>query len=504
MSKKNNTLQKLNIYVENNKLDKFINYANKNKITYNATTKFDRKVLSNLYSFKDNIHYRIVKYLQQKNKSQKSSRKSKKSKKKSKKSSRTSKKSQKHRIIIKDKTLLQSKLGKYNSYQYNELDDIQDANILGYKVRQGLLDSLGEKKLPKSVKAVSEGFARGVAKYALINYKLPHKTSNAYMKLWEVYSTVPQLVPRNKQLNVFHLAEAPGQWINATRHFIETKRRQVHHYNWLANSLNPTHPTNIKKYGKAIFGDDYGFLKKYPQKWLFGEDETGDITKSSNIRWFRDYMSEFVKRGGQPIHLVTGDGGMGSGSGIQLVDLQKLDYSQMCMVAVTCSQGGNCVVKHFHYLDMEYEDLSKQASGFFISYLYIYYLMFEEIRLIKPQTSSPNSGEFYIVGLRFQGINDDIFDKLMNNLDNFTVNNCFFKKEDIPESFTLQVIEFTEKLMDINSQQFDIVNMLMTCISNPDPVIEKATQCRKYLDINFIKDIQSKRYKEWMKTYKFE
>jgi len=62
MAGKKNTLQKLNIYVESNKLDKFINYANKNKITYNTTTKFDRKVLSNLYSFKDNIHYRIVKY----------------------------------------------------------------------------------------------------------------------------------------------------------------------------------------------------------------------------------------------------------------------------------------------------------------------------------------------------------------------------------------------------------------------------------------------------------
>ena len=130
--------------------------------------------------------------------------------------------------------------------------------------------------------------------------------------------------------------------------------------------------------------------------------------------------------------------------------------------------------------------------------------MFKEIRLIKPQTSSPNSGEFYIVGLQFQGINDVIFDKLMKNLDNFTVNNCFFKKKDIPESFTLQVIEFTQKILDMNAKQFDIVNMLMTCIANPDPVIEKATQCRKYLDMNFIKDIQSKRYKEWMKTYKFE
>ena len=483
-----------------------IKYMEENKIPYNKTylayiNKYNKNLIKDLYSFKDNIHYHLVKYSQDKYKSTKSQKTSKKSIKSIK--SKRSLKSRKHRSILKDRTILESRLGNYSDYQYKELEDLEDANILGYKVRQGLLDSLGEKKLPKSVKDVTDGFARGVARYALINFKLPHKTSNGYMKLWEIYATVPQLVQRKKQLNVFHLAEAPGQWINCTRHFIETKRQQVQHYNWLANSLNPTHPDNIAKYGKHIFGDDYGFLKRYPQKWLYGADDTGDITKSANVRWFRDYRERFVKKGGQPIHLITGDGGMGSGHGIQLEDLQKLDYAQMCMVAATSSIGGNCVIKHFHYLDMEYETLSKDASGFFVNYLYIYYLMFEEVRLIKPQTSSPNSGEFYVVGLRFRGVEDGVFNKLMKNLDDFKVNNCFFKKEAIPESFTTQIIEFVEKILDLNAKQFDMVNMLMTCIANPDPVIEEATQCRKYLDGDFIKKIQTKRYKEWIKTYGF-
>ena len=114
---------------------------------------------------------------------------------------------------------------------------------------------------------------------------------------------------------------------------------------------------------------------------------------------------------------------------------------------------------------MEYEALSKDASGFFVNYLYIYYLMFEEVRLIKPQTSSPNSGEFYVVGLRFRGVGDDVFNKLMKNLDDFKVNNCFFKKDAIPESFTSQIIEFTDTILDLNARQFEMVNMLMICIS---------------------------------------
>ena len=55
--------------------------------------------------------------------------------------------------------------------------------------------------------------------------------------------------------------------------------------------MNHKHPTNIKKFGKGIFGDHYGFIKKYPEKWLYGADQTGDITKPRNIKWFRNYFS---------------------------------------------------------------------------------------------------------------------------------------------------------------------------------------------------------------------
>ena len=46
--------------------------------------------------------------------------------------------------------------------------------------------------------------------------------------------------------------------------------------------------------------------------------------------------------------------------------------------------------------------------------------------------------------------------------------------------------------------------MLLTCLVNPEPAIEKKTKCKKYLDEKFIREIQSKRYKEWIKKYKFE
>ena len=352
---------------------------------YKIKTYKKYNLLNDLYTFKSNTHYRIVRYKLLNNKKKQQDKKN------------------KNQSNI-DSTNQLNLLKKYKSYHYNELDYIQNKSKCVYLNRLDLNIYINKYKNKKKfeneskiIKKVSEGFARGVSQYVLINFKLPHKTSNAYMKLWELYASVPQLLPNKKQLNVFHLAEAPGQWINSTRHYIETKRHKVEHYNWIANSLNPTHPTNVAKYGEHIFADDYGFLKKYPQKWLYGKDDTGDITKGKNLKWFKEYMTEFKeKSGGEGLHLITGDAGMGSGFGIKLIDLQKIDYAQMCMVAVCSNKGTNCVIKHFNYLNLSYEK-SFEASGFLISYLYIYYLMFDSVRLIKPNTSSPNSGEFYCI-----------------------------------------------------------------------------------------------------------
>ena len=501
---------KLTVILDSKEIDDLLEYLNKRKIQFTNTEldSINKNVISQLYSFKENMNYHLVKYNQfiisKSSKSKKSSKK--KSNKKSK------KKSKRKSSFINNNSIL-SKINKVKGYHYNELDDLRGTHILGFKVRESLLNNINETKIPHSIKKVSEGFARGVAQYVLINFKLPHKTSNAYMKLWELYASVPQLLPNKKQLNVFHLAEAPGQWINCTRHYIETKRHKVEHYNWIANSLNPTHPTNVAKYGEHIFADDYGFLKKYPQKWLYGKDDTGDITKGKNLKWFKEYMTEFKeKSGGEGLHLITGDAGMGSGFGIKLIDLQKIDYAQMCMVAVCSNKGTNCVIKHFNYLNLSYEK-SFGASGFLISYLYIYYLMFDSVRLIKPNTSSPNSGEFYLVGLRFTGLDERILDKLINELDTFKENQCFFKKEEIPEAFSSQVIEFVEKLIELNNKQLDIVNTLLSCIvdkdsskdsKNTDKNKGNVKACRKYLDKEFITKIQTKRYKEWIKTYRFE
>ena len=61
----------------------------------------------------------------------------------------------------------------------------------------------------------------------------------------------------------------------------------MNNYDWMANSLNPYNYDTRNKYFSIfgnIFSDNYGLIKDNYDKWLWGSDNTGDITKINNIK----------------------------------------------------------------------------------------------------------------------------------------------------------------------------------------------------------------------------
>ena len=136
--------------------------------------------------------------------------------------------------------------------------------------------------------------------------------------------------------------------------------------------------------------------------------------------------------------------------------------------------------------------------------LYLYNIYFNQIQLIKPKSSNPNSKEFYIVGIGFKGITQSSIDKLLLFNKNFKVNDCFFKKSEISQIFVKQAISFIEDIFNLSINQKQIKIILINCLHIKDSFIKKKFQCEKYVDDTFIKKIQTKRYKEWIKTYRFE
>ena len=80
---------------------------------------------------------------------------------------------------------------------------------------------------------------------------------------------------------------------------------------------------------------------------------------------------------------------------------------------------------------------------------------------------------------------------------------CFFEKDDIPDEFVKQIVEFAEKILSLNIEHNEITNLLLTCMIHKNPVIEEKTQCSKYLNKKFIQDIHNSKFKEWVKNNNF-
>lgn len=377
-------------------------------------------------------------------------------------------------ILIKDKV---------KSYHYNELNIEQNNNN---RENNNLikLDKKIESKTKEQITRVVHDYARGVKNY--INKMSNNDTvTNAVTKLWEIYQNFPNIIPYKGDFNVFHMAEAPGQWINCTRNFINQKRKNIN-YNWLANTLKSNDKSDIDP-----LEDEYGLIRNNPDKWLFGRDGTGDITKHKNILSFReDTQKIFNGR----INLVTGDAGT---KNVPLNIYQKIDYSQMATVIATCGINGNCVIKHFLPYINEFP-ISSKAGGFFINYIYCYYILFREVILFKPQTSNPSSTEFYLIGLSYKGCSDSIMNKIIKKCDNFKENECIFNKEDISDKFSKQIIDFINSMYKIVNDYIKTQYLL-----NLSYINSNLNHNNVILTNNFKNTVLNKRYNKWLHQNKF-
>ena len=109
-------------------------------------------------------------------------------------------------------------------------------------------------------------------------------------------------------------------------------------------------------------------------------------------------------------------------------------------MASVCGNGGNCIIKHFLPFSYKQKE-SIDANGFYTSLIFLYTLLFKEVNLVKPNSSSPNSSEFYVVGLGFIGKNArEIYGRLLDLFDNFEVNITMFTENMIPSSFVKQFL----------------------------------------------------------------
>lgn len=253
------------------------------------------------------------------------------------------------------------------------------------------------------------------------------KISQAWLKMYEILVEHPNILQtQNDTFNTFHICEAPGNFIAAINHYIKTKTNKK--FNWYANSLNP-------KTTNANVGDQNGYIKKYPEKWLFGSDNTGDITKYENLA----YYSNFIKK--NKINFVTSDCGLPA-SLDDSNEMLRVHLAEFVLIMKSLNEGGNFVAKFFFPLIRPLE----------LYIIYCLYKSFGELSIYKPIINIYSS-EFYLIGKNYSGVGYDI-DILYDLISPDKFNPNFKPSVNIDNNFLRQLCVFNKKLIDDYSEHF--------------------------------------------------
>lgn len=191
-----------------------------------------------------------------------------------------------------------------------------------------------------------------------------------------------------------HICEAPGAFICALNHYIQSKFKNTR-WDWLACTFNPYHRDNL---AESMIDDD-AFISATKNKWYFGADNTGDMRLPCNIQgtWNR------AKKMGN-IMLVTADGGVDCSLNPKDQEsiVAQLLYCETVTALGVLHIGGEFVLKMFTF----FEDSS-------ICLLALLKLHFETVHVCKPETSKPGNSETYVVCKGFRGIARDVLQVLL-------------------------------------------------------------------------------------------
>ena len=297
--------------------------------------------------------------------------------------------------------------------------------------------------------------------------KVIRQPSRAWIKMYEI-ADIAQLIPRDApKFKVFCFCEAPGNFILAINHYVKTKT-EIKKFDWIAQSYNPN-SQGPRDY--HVIGDDYELMAKYPNNWDFGPKNTGDITDSTNIKYYGTVYND--------VDLLTADCGTDWGDN----DLfsSKLMYGQLLFILNSLPVGKSFVIKYY----VPFIHYPAQLALF-----YIIYQSFEEISFYKPLQNAW-SPEFYLIGKGYKGINQDLLAHLFDILNNYNPYLSPIDLNKLPINFTLQLEKVVQDL--INRFVFYIERYIYYI-----DIIEEGGNPR----FNLVEQHINLRNEEWVKNFK--
>lgn len=245
--------------------------------------------------------------------------------------------------------------------------------------------------------------------------------SQAWLKMYEIITDC-EIVSKVKHgvFHSFHICEAPGTFINALNNYIHTKTK-YEGFDWMAQSLHP----NVAK-----IKDQFGLIKRHSDRWNWGTDGTGDITKIENINYYKKLIDEKET----PIELITSDCGLS----MKECGYEKVAFASLLSILYILPIGGTMI----------YKILTPIEEPIILNLVYIAYCNFKELLFYKPVQNN-QSREFYIIGKGYLGTDINILSTFFKVLKNFKDgSNIDLMNDKYPEAFVRQFISISNTLAD--------------------------------------------------------
>ena len=298
-----------------------------------------------------------------------------------------------------------------------------------------------------------------------------YNISQAWLKMYEIITDC-NLIPTNRKgtYKSFHICEAPGTFISCINNYIHTKT-SYDSFEWKSQSLKPRGAKSLA----TTIGDTYGFIKKYPEHWDFGVDDTGDITNIENIKYYAQMAKDMN------INLMTSDCGLPMGD----TKYYQVAYASYVSILYSLPQNGTLLYKILSPIDVP----------LIWNLIYITYTNFKEMYFFKPVQNS-QSREFYIIGKGYLGLEQNVLEQLLNLIPKFE--DPGFNKEEYdlfndtyPEEFVIQVQNSCERLAS------NYVNSIERIIYYVDNIDALGKDYEKHIE-SYMKE----KNEDWIRKYK--
>jgi 23S rRNA U2552 (ribose-2'-O)-methylase RlmE/FtsJ len=275
-----------------------------------------------------------------------------------------------------------------NNY-YNEYHEFLVDNVNNYKE---LYCNKPEWNLLK--KLINDYELLHIKNNSIASYK---PLSRSYYKLREflyeyniIDDIIDDIIDKNKKLNVFSMAEAPGGFIDACYNYFY----DINFNNYFIDGISLIqYQSNVPNWNHI-----YHKIKNNPKINIIDEID-GDLYKLKTIKYCISKKKKY--------NIITADGGFDFSEDFFNQEHQfcKLLFCEIVTAISLQALGGTFICKCFDINTKLTQDI-----------IYILYCAYQDITFVKPSISRNTNSEKYIIAKNFKGVKYKTLNKLYNIL----------------------------------------------------------------------------------------